>query len=117
MLFEPDANVTKSFTSQLGRTDLSFRGQAFVYAVAPKFNNANFGVQALHHIDPNTRLLMPTTLHRIFLLGDKESRQTDLIEEERVTSPIGSVGAKFVHGCGSSAAHAIRRPVIQRSIC
>jgi len=45
MLFEPDANVT----SQLGRTDLSFRGQAFVYAVAPKFNNATSALGVTSH--------------------------------------------------------------------
>ena len=52
MVFEPDVTVTKSLTSQLGRTEFSFRGQAFVYAVDPRFNHGSFGLQMLHHIDP-----------------------------------------------------------------
>ena len=52
MVFEPDVTVTKSLTSQLGRTEFSFRGQAFIYAVDPRFNHGSFGVQVLHHIDP-----------------------------------------------------------------
>ncbi|HJR76390.1 MAG TPA: hypothetical protein VJ805_05425 [Nitrospiraceae bacterium] len=44
-------------TSLTGKgLELSFQGQAFVYAVNPRFNHGSFGVQALHHIDPATRV-------------------------------------------------------------
>jgi len=66
MLFEPDANVTKSFTSQLGRTDLSFRGQAFVYAVAPKFNNATSACRRYITLTRTRDFSCDITLHRIF---------------------------------------------------
>lgn len=56
MVFEPDLLATKSFTSQWGRTELSFRGQAFVYAVNPRFNHGSFGVQMLQESTPNTRV-------------------------------------------------------------
>jgi hypothetical protein len=91
MVFEPDINVIKAFASQFGRTELSFRGQAFVYAVNPRFTHGSFGLQALHHIDPNTRIRLRYYAVPNLLVGDNESRRTESIEEERVTSHIGSV--------------------------
>ena len=91
MVFEPDITVTKSLASQLGRTEFSFRGQAFIYAVDPRFNHGSFGVQALHHIDPATRVRLRYYATPNLLLGDNESRRTESIEEERVTSHIGSL--------------------------
>ena len=91
MVFEPDVTVTKSLTSQLGRTELSFQGQAFVYAVDPRFNHGSFGLQMLHHIDPRTRVRLRYYATPNLLLGDNESPRTDSIEEERVTSHIGSL--------------------------
>jgi hypothetical protein len=91
MVFEPDINVIKSFSSQLGHTELSFRGQAFVYAVNPRFTHGSFGLQALHHMDANTRVRLRYYALPNLLLGDNESRKTESIEEERVTSHIGSL--------------------------
>ncbi len=91
MVFEPDVSVTKALSSQLGRTELSFRGRAFVYAVNPRFNHGSFGVQALHHIDPATRVRLRYYATPNLLLGDNESRSTESIEEERMTSHVGSV--------------------------
>ena len=70
MVFEPDITVTKSLASQLGRTEFSFRGQAFIYAVDPRFNHGSFGVQALHHIDPATRVRLRYYATPNLLLGD-----------------------------------------------
>ena len=42
MVFEPDLNVAKSFASQWGRTEVSVRGQAFVYTINPRFNHGSF---------------------------------------------------------------------------
>lgn len=91
LVFEPTLNVAKSFASRLGRTELSFRGQAYVYAINPRFTHGSFGLQALHHINPDTRVRLRYYGGPNLLVGDNESRQTDSIQEERVTSHIGSL--------------------------
>jgi hypothetical protein len=93
MVFDPDLKVSKLITSSWGRTDLSVRGQGFIYAVNPRFNQASVGLEALHSFTPDTaiRLRYYTTPDQ--LLGDNEERQsgTHSLQEERVTSHIGSV--------------------------
>jgi len=91
MVFEPEVNVMKALASRWGRTEFSFRGQAYIYAVDPRFNHGTFGLQMLHHIDPNTRVRLRYYTAPNLLLGDNESRRTDSIQEERVTSHIGSL--------------------------
>jgi hypothetical protein len=91
MVFEPDLNVAKSFASQWGRTEVSVRGQAFVYTINPRFNHASVGIQALHEITPDTKIRVRFYSTPNLLLGDNESKRTDSLEEERVTSHIGSV--------------------------
>jgi hypothetical protein len=91
MVFEPDATVTKTFTSQWGRSDVSVRGQSFVYAVNPKFNHASVGVEMLHAFTENTKVRIRYFATPNLLLGDNESRRTDSIQEERVSSQIGSI--------------------------
>jgi len=93
MVFDPDLQVSKLITSSWGRTDFSIRGQGFIYAVNPRFNQASVGLQALHAFTPDTaiRLRYYTTPDQ--LLGDNEERRsgTNSLQEERVTSHIGSV--------------------------
>jgi hypothetical protein len=93
MVFDPDLQVSKLITSSWGRTDLSIRGQGFIYAVNPRFNQASVGLEALHSFTPDTaiRLRYYTTPDQ--LLGDNEERRsgTHSLQEERVTSHIGSV--------------------------
>lgn len=91
MVFEPDLNVAKSFTSRWGRTEVSVSGQAFVYAINPRFNHGSFGIQALHAITPATKIRVRFYSTPNMLLGDNESTRTDSMQEERVTSHIGSV--------------------------
>ncbi|MDF0666133.1 MAG: hypothetical protein P0119_08670 [Nitrospira sp.] len=91
MVFEPEINVMKSVASRLGRTEFSFRGQGYIYAVDPGFNHGTFGLQMLHHIDQNTRVRLRYYSAPNLLLGDNESRRSDSIQEERVTSHIGSL--------------------------
>ncbi|NGZ61073.1 MAG: hypothetical protein CV081_11315 [Nitrospira sp. LK265] len=91
MVFEPEVNVMKAVTSRWGRTEFSFRGQGYVYAVDPGFNHGTAGLQMLHHISPNTRVRLRYYTAPNLLLGDNESRRTDSIQEERVTSHIGSL--------------------------
>ena len=91
MVFEPDLNIANSFTSQWGRTEVSVRGQAFVYTVNPRFNHGSFGIQALHEVTPDTKIRVRFYSTPNLLLGDNESKRTDSLEEERVNSHIGSV--------------------------
>ena len=93
MVFDPDLQVSKLITSSWGRTDLSIRGQGFIYAVNPRFNQASMGLEALHAFTPDTaiRLRYYTTPDQ--LLGDNEEHRsgTHSLQEERVTSHIGSI--------------------------
>lgn len=91
MVFEPDLNVAKSFASRLGRTEVSFSGQAFVYAVNPSFTHGSVGIQALHGITPDTKVRVRFYSTPNMLMGINESKRTDSLDEERVTSHIGSV--------------------------
>ena len=91
MVFEPDLTATKAFTSEWGRTELSFRGQGFIYAVNPRFNQANVGIQLLQDVAKDTKIRLRYYSTPNVLLGDNESKQTGLVEEERVTSHIGSL--------------------------
>jgi hypothetical protein len=92
MVFEPDLNVTRSFTlSRWGRTEISARAQAFVYTLNSRFNHGSFGIQALHELVPGTKIRVRFYSTPDLLLGDNKSKRTDSIAEERVTSYIGSV--------------------------
>lgn len=91
MVFEPEVTVMKSVASRFGRTEFSFRGQGYIYAVDPGFNHGTAGLEMLHHIDSKTRVRLRYYTAPDLLLGDNESRRTDSIQEERVTSHIGSL--------------------------
>jgi len=93
MVVEPDLRVAKSFTSSWGRTDLSVKAQGFIFTVNPQFDQASAGVEALHAFTPNTAIRLRYYASPNQLLGDNVERQsgTDSIQEERVTSQIGSV--------------------------
>lgn len=93
MVFEPDVTVTQSVTSRFGRTELSFRGQAYVYTVNPSFNHGTFGVQVLQQLSPDTAVRLRYYTAPNLLLGENEERRTGTSapQEERVTSHIGSL--------------------------
>lgn len=91
MVIEPELTVARPFASPWGRTEVAVRGQAFVYAVNPRFNHGSFGIQALHEITPDTKMRVRFYSTPNLLLGDNESKRTDSLAEERVTSHIGSV--------------------------
>lgn len=91
MVFEPNLNVAKSFASRWGRTEVSVRGQGFIYTINPRFNHASVGIQTLHEFTPGTKIRVRLYSTPNMLLGDNESAQTDSLTEERVTSHIGSM--------------------------
>ncbi len=92
MVFEPDLKVTRSVTSSWGHTDLSVKAQGFIFAVHPEFNQASVGVEALHAFTPVTAIRLRYYSAPDQLLGENAERQsgTNSIQEERVTSHIGS---------------------------
>lgn len=93
MVFDPDLRVSKMIASSWGKTALSVKAQGFIYALNPRFNQASVGLEALHSFTPDTaiRLRYYTTPDQ--LLGDNEERRSgaNSIQEERVSSHIGSV--------------------------
>lgn len=93
MVFEPDLLVTKYITSSWGKTAFSVKAQGFIYTLNPRFNQASVGLEALHSFTPDTAIRLRYYTSPDQLLGDNEERRsgTHSIQEERVTSHIGSV--------------------------
>ena len=93
MVFEPDLILSKLITSSWGKTALSIKAQGFIYGVNPRFNQASVGLQALHSFTPNTAIRLRYYTAPDQLLGDNEERRsgTHSIQEERVTSHVGSI--------------------------
>lgn len=85
--------MTKSFTSSLGRSDLSVKGQGFIYAVNPRFNQASVGLEMLQAFSQDTKVRLRYYTMPDMLLGDNEERRSGTLslKEERLTSHIGSV--------------------------
>lgn len=93
MVFEPDVIVSKAIASSWGKTVFSVKAQGFIYAVNPRFNQASVGVQAVHSFTPDTAIRLRYYTAPDQLLGDNEERRsgTHSVQEERVTSHIGSI--------------------------
>jgi hypothetical protein len=93
MVFEPDLIVSKLITSSWGKTALSVKAQGFIYAVNPGFNQASVGLQVLHSFTPDTAIRLRYYTAPDQLLGENEERRsgTHSIQEERVTSHVGSI--------------------------
>jgi len=93
MVFEPDLILSKLIASSWGKTALSVKGQGFIFAVNPRFNQASVGVQAVHSFTPDTAIRLRYYTAPDQLLGDNEERRsgTHSLQEEHVTSHIGSV--------------------------
>jgi len=93
MVFDPDLRVSKTIASPWGKTALSVKAQGFIYALNPRFNQASVGLEALHSFTPETAIRLRYYTAPDQLLGDNEERRsgTGSIQEERVSSHIGSV--------------------------
>lgn len=93
MVIEPDLVVSKLIASSWGQTALSIKAQGFLYAVNPQFNQASAGLEALHSFTPDTAIRLRYYTAPDQLLGDNEERRsgTHSIQEERVTSHVGSL--------------------------
>ena len=93
MVVEPDLIVSQLIDSSWGTTTLSVKAQGFVYAVNPRFNQGSVGLQVLHAFTPDTAIRLRYYTAPDQFLGDNEERRsgTHSVQEERVTSHIGSI--------------------------
>jgi len=74
VVFEPVAQITKSF-SLMGRpTHLAVRGQGFVFADNTQFNHGSLGVQAAHELTSSTQLILRYFFGPDLFLGKNEVR-------------------------------------------
>jgi hypothetical protein len=93
VVFEPDVTLAKTVDTGLGTTELSVRGQGFIYTDKTRFNHGTLRVEAVHPITSRTRVRLRYYYAPHLLIGDNEDRQpgADRLVEEIVTSQIGSV--------------------------
>ena len=93
VVFEPDVTLAKTVDTGLGTTQLSVRGQGFIYTDHTRFNHATLRVEALHAVTPRTRVRLRYYYAPDLLLGDNEDRRPGAagLVEESVTSQIGSM--------------------------
>ena len=99
MVFEPKAQIAKSF-SLMGRpTKVAVRGQGFVFADKTRFNHGSLGVQANHDLTSSTSLILRYVFGPNLLLGNNEVRTADesgedspLLKNEKVTTNFWSAG-------------------------
>jgi len=93
MVFEPKAQIAKSF-SLMGRpTKLAVRGQGFVFADKTQFNHGSLGVQATHNLSSSTSLILRYFFGPSLFLGKNEVRpieesggESPLLKNEKVTT-------------------------------
>jgi hypothetical protein len=77
VVFEPVAQIVKSF-SLMGRpTQLAMRGQGFLFTDNTPFNHGSLGVQANHHLTPSTTLMLRYFFGPDLFLGKNEVRPVE----------------------------------------
>ena len=93
MIFEPGFLVSKSITTELGRTVFSIKPQGFIFAVNPEWSQASIAAEVLHSFTPNTALRLRYFTAPDQLLGNSEVRRTEpeVFANERVTSHVGYI--------------------------
>lgn len=91
MVFEPTLRVMKYIPSSYGQTAFIFRARGFMYAVNPEFSQANLHVEAVHVFNPKTAIHMRYFTTPSQLLGQTEVHETELLQDMRVTSNLGSI--------------------------
>lgn len=92
VVFEPHLKVSVPFDSRLGTTELSLRGQGFIYAENPRFNHGTLRVQAVQAFSTETRLRLRFYYAPDQFLGENEVRQPGVegVAQEVLTSYIWS---------------------------
>ena len=74
VVFEPVAQIVKSFSLMGRHTQLGVRGQGFVFADNTRFNHGSLGVQATHNLTSSTSLILRYFFGPHLFLGKNEVR-------------------------------------------
>ncbi len=72
VVYEPAAQVTKSFSLLGGHTELRVRGQGFVFFDQSRFNHGTLGAQAVHEFSSGTHLIIRYYFSPDLLVGENE---------------------------------------------
>ncbi len=99
MVFEPKAQIAKSF-SLMGRpSQLAVRGQGFVFADNSRFDHGSLGVQATHNLSSSTNLILRYFFGPNLFIGKNEVHPIEesgegqpLLRNEKVTTNFWSAG-------------------------
>ncbi len=88
VVFEPVLTVGKTFTSQLGTTTLTVRGQGFVFEEHSRFTHGTYGVQLKQTLPSKTTLGLQYHYGPNLCLGNNTNRraESENLAEERVTT-------------------------------
>jgi len=92
VVFEPQLDVAKSFTTSYGTTTVDVRGQGLIYTDNAGYNHGTLRVQGVHELTPETRIRLRYFYAPNQFLGDNEERHsgTAQIASEVLTSHIWS---------------------------
>ena len=74
IVFEPVAQIAKSFSLMNRHTELAIKGQGFVFTDNTQFNHGTLGVQAQHTLTPSTSLILRYFFGPDLFLGKNEVR-------------------------------------------
>lgn len=74
VVFEPVAQLAKSFSLMGRHTQLAVRGQGFVFIDHTRFNHGSLGIQANHDLTPSTSLIFRYFFGPDLFLGKNEVR-------------------------------------------
>ena len=88
VVWEPSVDVLRRFSNALGRSELSLKGQAFLFTDNPSFTHAMMRLQYRQFLGEDTSLLVRYRYTPNMLLGPNTERRTGhrLVEDERTTS-------------------------------
>lgn len=90
VVWEPSIDVRRTSTSALGTTQISFKGDGFLYTNNPIFNHADYRFQIQQQVATNTSVLFRYRYVPNLFLGPNIERQSGnrLTQEERVTEHV-----------------------------
>ena len=74
VVFEPVAQIAKSFSLMGRQTRVGVRGQGFVFTNNTRFSHGSLGVQASHNLTPSTNLIFRYFFGPDLFLGKNEVR-------------------------------------------
>lgn len=88
-VWEPSLEVARKSSGHLP-TEVSFKGQGFIYTNNPIFNHGTYRLQVKQALAPDTSLLLRYRYSPNLFLGPNNERRSGqrLVEEERVTSHV-----------------------------